>query len=405
MLIRFYLFFLLAALPLLSAAQLNTDSLKSSLAESSPDSNRVKTLNRLAWNLRSLDPKMAMGYALQSIKLASEIHFDKGCGDGYNTIGVIHFRRGEYVEATKAHLQALNIRDKCGDKLGTASSYINLGNIYSEQGNAKAAMDNYTNAENILLVLKDDRRLSHVYLNIGGLMLDDKKFDEALRYSQKAKTAAIKSDDKTTEAEALNNIGNALQGQKKYPEALQAYQAAFKISQAIDDRIEMADNMMNIGNMYRFSKQYALALAWHKRAEQLASESSYLEGLQAVYEFYSKDYEATGDYKTALDYHIRFKNLSDSLFNDENSMKVHSLMDKWETDRNEKDLILREQALHDQQENDHQSEQRLWAIASGAMVILFFAGYAIYAAGRMKRARLTIEELQKKISATKENRI
>src|SRR3954471_19682345 len=116
MLRRTFSFFIFLTLAVNAAAQLNIDSLKASLGESPRDSNRVKTLNRLAWNLRSIDPKMAMSYAMQSAKLAQEIHFEIGRGNAYNTIGVIHYRRGEYVEATKAHLQALTIRENIGDR-------------------------------------------------------------------------------------------------------------------------------------------------------------------------------------------------------------------------------------------------------------------------------------------------
>jgi tetratricopeptide (TPR) repeat protein len=403
MLIRICITLLLfTSLPFTSRAQLNIDSLKERLVEAPHDSNRVKTLNELAWNLRSIDPKMAMLYASEAAKLAQEIHFDKGRGDAYNAIGIIHYRRGEYVEATKAHLQALNIREVISDRAGMASSHINLGNIYKDQANSKAAIEHYLLAAKILENANDISRLTLIYLNIGVVFYSENKDEESLIYSEKAKESAIKCGDKASEAQALNNIGVIREGQERYEEALAAYKASFVTNQSLGNKREMADNMMNIGHIYALKNDFASAINWHTRAEKEAREISYLEGLCALYKDFADDYEMAGEYKTALAYYIRHKNLSDSLFNDENSMKVHSLMDKWESDRNEKALILQQQELHDQQENDRQSEQRLWVIASGGMVLLIFAGYAIYAAGRMKRARLTIEELQKKINTRKE---
>lgn len=394
LLLSFYFAFSFTA-----AAQLKIDSLKASLAESQPDSNRVKTLNRLAWNLRSIDPKLAMGYALQSERLAQEIHFDRGRGDAYNTIGVIHYRRGEYIEATKAHLQALSIREMIGDREGMALSYINLGNVYSDQLNNKAAIDNYLLAAKILVETGDADRLSFVYLNIGAVFLSESKYEEALPYCEKAKAVAIKNNDKTVEAEAINNIGVVREGQERFDDALEAYRASYEISKSIGDKIEMADNMMNIGNMYRRKKDFSSALDWHKKAETEAAQISYSEGLREVYKDFSKDYEAMEDYKTALDYHIRFKNYSDSLFNDENNTKFNSLMDKWESERAEKELVVKQQELFNQQSTDFLAEQRLWVIASGGIIVLLFGAYAFYASRKIKRAQIVIaaqnDELQR----------
>ena len=402
MLPRFCLFlWLLGLMPVEISAQLNTDSLKASLAESARDSNRVKTLNRLAWNLRSIDPKQAMGYALESEKLALEIHFDKGRGDAFNTIGVLHYRRGEYPEAVKAHLQALTIRENTGDQEGVAVSYINLGNVYSDQLNNKAAIDNYLLAAKILSEAGNTKRLSFVYLNIGAVFLAENKFAEAIPYCEKAKEAAIRNEDKTVEAEALNNEGVAYEGLSRYDDALEKYKASFLLSKSLDDKTEMSDNMTNIGNMYRRKKDFAQALDWHRQSEKLARENAYLEGLRVLYEDFSKDYEAMGDFKTALEYHVRFKELSDSLFNDENQTKLNALTDKWETDRHEKELILQQEALRGQQENSRTEEQRLWLMASGGIIILLFLAYAFYASSRMKRAKLVIEMQQNELAKLK----
>ncbi|HET6992357.1 MAG TPA: hypothetical protein VFJ43_13575, partial [Bacteroidia bacterium] len=54
-------------------SQQNIDSLKSVLNSVPQDSNRVRILNRLAWNLRSMDPESAMTYAEEAEKLSGKI--------------------------------------------------------------------------------------------------------------------------------------------------------------------------------------------------------------------------------------------------------------------------------------------------------------------------------------------
>lgn len=392
MLIRICITLLLfTSLPFISFAQLDIDSLKAALVEAPRDSNRVKTLNELAWNLRSIDPKMAMAYASDAAKLAQEIHYDKGRGDAYNAIGIIHYRRGEYVEATRAHLQALSIREMIGDRAGMASSHINLGNIYKDQSSGKSAIDHYLQAANILENSNDLNRLTLIYLNIGVVFYSENKNEESLLYCEKAKAYAIKCNDKASEAQALNNIGVIREEQQRYDDALAAYQSSYETNRSLGNKREMADNMMNIGHIYMLKKDFASAIDWHKRAETEAREISYLEGLCALYRDFSDDYEMKGDYKTALSYYVRYKDLSDSLFNDENSTKINSLMDKWESDRSEKEFLVKQQELFSKEENDRLADQRLWVIACGGIVLLLFGGYVVYANNRIKRAQLLID--------------
>lgn len=381
-------------------AQENVDSLKNVLNEAIQDTNRVKTLNRLSWNLRSIDPALAMSYALESKSLAEKLSFDKGRGDALNNIGVLHYRRGEYVEATKAHLQALSIREKIGDRQGSALSEINLGNVYSDQNNNQLALDHYLAATKILNEIGDQKRLHIIYLNVGAIFLSEKKYDEALPYCEKARDAAIKIKDSVVIAEALNNIGVVFESQKQFDKAMVVYAQSFLISEAIGDKTEMVDNLINIGNIFRLSNKHELAIEKHSKAEKLAREIGYLEGLRILYEDFSKDYQTIGKFQEALEYQIRFKQLSDSLFNDENTTKINELTEKWQTDRNQMELLKMQDELAQLKVKQKSEEQRLWVIGSGGVILILFVAYVFYANARIKRAKLFIhaqaEELARK---------
>jgi tetratricopeptide (TPR) repeat protein len=387
------------ALPVL--AQQNIDSLKSALIENIQDTNRVRTLNRLAWNLRSIDPESAMGYALEAEKLSEKLSYEKGRADASNNIGVLEYRRGEYIEATKSHLLALSIREKTGDREGMALSHINLGNVYSDQKNNPLALDHYLQASAILNELHDKKRLPIIYLNISAIFLEEKKFDEALPYCEKAKNASLEIRDSVVLAEALNNIGIVRESENKFQEALTIYTQAFGVSEKTGDKTEMVDNMTNIGNMNRMLKNYAAAIDWHSKTEKLAREISYLEGLRVLYHDFSEDYQAMGKFEDALNYHIRYKDLSDSLFNEENISAINELTEKWEDDRNEKELLKHQEELSLQKENDHLDELRLWVIGCGGIIVLLFVAYVFYASSRLKESRLLIHAQAEEIARKK----
>lgn len=152
-------------------------------------------------------------------------------------------------------------------------------------------------------------------------------------------------------AGALNNIGIFKESENNFGEALAFYLEALKISTATGDKIEKVDNMINVGNMHRMLKNISLAIKWHSNAEILARELGYLEGLKVLYDDFSKDYQAIGKFETALNYQLQFKQLSDSLFNDENTYEINDLTEKWQNDRQEKDLIKQQEVLLQAQED------------------------------------------------------
>ncbi len=381
--------------------QQNIDSLTVALKQNVLDSNRVKNLNRLSWALRSIDTKKAMVYAVEAKKLSEKISFERGRGDAFNNIGVLHYRRGEYIEATKAQLQALAIRTTIGDKEGEALSYINLGNIYSDQHNNQQALDNYLHAAKLLSDLKDTKLVHIIYLNIGAVFLSEKKYAEGFIYCEKARVAAIANKDSVVLAEALNNIGIFKESENNFGEALAFYLEALKISTVMGDKIEKVDNMINVGNMHRMLKNVSLAIKWHTDAETLARELGYLEGLKVLYDDFSKDYQAIGKFETALNYQLQFKQLSDSLFNDENTYEINDLTEKWQNDRQEKDLIKQQEVLLQAQEDLQLKEKRLWVIGSGAVLLMLFLGYVLYANSRLKRANLVIATLKEQLERGK----
>src|ERR1035437_1280698 len=106
----------------------NTDSLLSLLKTAKEDTNKVKVLNKLGWQLiENANYDSALIFANTSKSLATAIGFKNGLAKSYNTIGVIYFSQGNYPEALKNHFAGLKINEEIGNKKGMASSYNNIG--------------------------------------------------------------------------------------------------------------------------------------------------------------------------------------------------------------------------------------------------------------------------------------
>ncbi|MGL5892283.1 MAG: tetratricopeptide repeat protein, partial [Bacteroidia bacterium] len=362
------------------------DSLENALKSSREDTSRVRILTALAWQLRTSDPGKANDRAHQALQLSERLGYEKGSGDAWNVIGVVHYRRGEFVDAASAHLRALAIRERIGDDEGAALSYINLGNVYSDQKNPKLALDHYMRAAKMLEKTGKRTRLAAVYLNIGTIYAEEGKWGQSLDFFREAKKLAVASANKALEAQACNNIGVAYENTGRYDEARRAYAESYSIGEAEDDAPSMIDAGINIGNIYRLRKQYSEALNYYNRAEELSRKTEYAEGLLSVYEMMAKTYREMRQFELALQSHERFKTISDSLFNIENSTEMNELTTRWQTERQERELLAREAELTRQREAERKATMRFWIIAAGGILVLIFAGWILYAYSQKQRA-------------------
>lgn len=396
---RFHLFllFLLMLFPSGIWAQSEADSLKRILAEAADDTAKVKNMNRLAYMLRSSAPDEALKLTANSRTLAEKLRFDKGISESYSITGVIFYRSGDFSEALKMHFQALRIRDLTGDKRGKGVTYINLGNVYSDLKNTSLAIEYYKNALTIFEELGDRSKKAILYLNIGSVSLEKNDFETGLKYSLLARDEARLVNEPETEALALNNCGVAQIGLGQIEEGYRSHQQAYALSESAGDRNGMVDAAINIGRAFRLQNQFQQAIDWHRKSEKMAIENNYPEGLRFVYEGLSSDYEASGDFKQSLFYLKRFKELSDSLYNIENTERINDLTFHWQKERQDHLLASMQEEIKRRKEEEIKAGTWLWLISGGLLTVLIFAGYMVYAGQKNRQLKRVLSSQQEQI--------
>lgn len=367
------------------------DSLRSVLREQPADTNRVNNLLRTAWISRADDPQSAMKDAVEAKELSVKLSFAKGEAMALSTIGVLQYRRGDLTSAAATHLQALRIRERIGDSNGEARSCINLGNIYGDQRNNELALEYYQRAQELLEEGEDYERLAIVYLNIGGIYLADGNDTQARYYSTLTYNLAKKIDDPLLEAQALNNEGVCLQHLNRLDSAAMVFTKSYQIAEENGEKTMMVDAAINIGNTQRMSGKKNEAILTHRNALEVATDMGYVEGLRGLYESLADDYKALGDYKNAFESQVLFKKFSDSIYNEENSIRMAEIAARYDEER--KDLEVKRMNIQAGY-IETQKNYRLIMITAGAatfaLILIAIIIIAVLIASR-RRDRLTID--------------
>lgn len=105
------------------------------------------TLGVMHWQRGDFNDALTAFHALAAVADKADIPHIKG--DAFNNAGLIYWRWGEYSQALKAFKRALPLRRKVGDYYGLCATLMNIGIIQEQIGEIRAARRSYLNAWNL----------------------------------------------------------------------------------------------------------------------------------------------------------------------------------------------------------------------------------------------------------------
>ncbi len=379
----FILFIAFSLAFLQTKAQVKSDSLIKELTKAQEDTNKVNLLNIIAYELRTADKEKAINYAQEAVKLSENLDFEKGKGNAYRNIGTIYYVNADYEKALKNYEKSLEVTLKIDDKIGSIKAYNNLGNIFYVQGNYNKALENYFQSLKLSEEIKDQTGIARSYstiglvyysqenynealknffkslkisekLNdksslatinyyIGVINQDEKKFDEALNFFHKSLEISILIKKDRQVATCYESIGNAYLSKKDYEKVLPYYEKSLALHQKMNNKLGTANVLRGFGSYYLAAKDYPKAIKYLEDAMKISHDLGVLNNIKAIAGDLSIAYSQMKNYKKAFENQVLFKNMSDSLRNEENTKKITELGMQYEFDKQKKLNIIEQQ--------------------------------------------------------------
>jgi two-component system NarL family sensor kinase len=372
---RFFLLLLIATIPLyLFGQSLNkSDSIK-----------RNKYL-ALAKSKLVSSPDSSRNIAFEMFEFSKSRKDLWGMAQGYILIGATLHRQGKFDSAIYYFDSALKINDTLKDSLQIAQSKLNKGMCYVSTGAYQKGAENTLASLKILEQLKDESIIARkTYLRcfniMGQVYYYQSDFIKTKDYFERYLEEAIKAKDTLSIASANNNLGAVYYELKDYDKALEHDLKGAEIHKQLNNSMGYANSLQNIATGLREREEYDKALVYYKQAKDLYEEvpnekgvsevlfnygamysemgnlslsiKHYLDAielskkinnhdvLKRCYSGLSKVYVKKNEYKSALEFHKRFHNLSDSLVNLKNLNKTNELEITYETEKKEQQIVL-----------------------------------------------------------------
>ena len=316
----------------------------------------------------------AIDYAEKSLLIEKKYNDEKNFYYSYETIGNIYCGQGNYISALQAYMDGLEISEQIQDTVNIASSYYNISTIHSFQKNYSEA-EKYVNKALEVYKKIENINVGACYLSLGNIYSYQLLFEKSFIEYKKAVDFAKKINDKKGLGLALLNIGKTFIQTNQIDSSFNYLNESLPIFTELDTKNELAQNYVALSQCWNIKNNLSNAVSFGVKGYDLARKTNVLETVKDASEILSQIYSKTGNYQKAYEFQIIFKQISDSLQNNENTKKMVSLEMQYEFDKQQKEQEL-EQAKKDAEQQTKLQKQKmftvLFIIGFGLMIILAF---------------------------------
>ncbi len=441
--ILLYLSLMILYLPIFSQ-NAEIDSLENLLANhKETDTIKIDLLNDIAFRMRFYDLDLTLHYATLADSLSDITAYKKGKAKSLKIQGIYFKLTEDFPKALHCYQQAIKISREINDQHTMAACYNNIGNIYNSQGNYPLAMENYQKTLSLFDKIGNKYSVAVCQLNIAGLFGFMGKKDEelpyylkvadyfneiqdyrklllvyqnivnvyrltdndslALRYIKKLIPLCKTMEDNEKLSLAFIHYGLIEEKFGNYDSAEQKFFEAISISEKNNFKRGMLTAYHSIAHYYYYQGVYNLALKYALKANNEVNETDRLVEKSQAAELLSFIYEKTNNYKKAYKYHVIFKNISDSIYNESNIKEITTIENQYKFEK-EKEVLTTEQAKKDALQEakiEHQKTVRNYFII-GFILMIGFALIIIRNLAHIQKANRKLILQKKEIETQKE---
>ena len=317
-----------------------------------------------------------------AIEIARKNNYTQELGKYYFNLSSALSRMGKIDLANKGYSQAINVFESINDKSSAAMCYNSLGNLYTSQSNYLLALECYHKGLAIREETRDTNAIAKSLISIGGIYLIQKNYTKALEYNHKAVEIAKKSNDKHTIAGGLLNIGSiyletndkrsidffdkALEISKElniislqiaiylnYGElyynlseldkSFKSFENALELSEITKQKSTTSFAKLQIAKIYFAKNDFSNALKYAQSSLEIAENLKLIKTEKDLHELLSNIYAKNNNYKNAYIHSQLFKQLSDSIFNENNIRQLTELEFTYKFEKEKRVIALEQQ--------------------------------------------------------------
>ncbi len=372
---------LIVFIPLFAPAQTSKrDSLISKLDKhTQQDTTRVTLLNAITLKSWGTDPQKNFEYATEALKLSQKLKYQKGIAASYREISRYYWSQTEYTQSMDYALLAQEVYKELGDFKGISWTYGSIGLSYSQANNYEKAIEYHKKALQLNTDIKHSLGIARDLNNLGYTHELMKDYLTARDYYVKALTMRLEIGDSTEMILPFMNVGSINVTLKNYPLAKEYLLKALDLAEKFRNNNMIAVINQNLGTMSQTLGDNKKALEHFNHALTIAHQIGDKKRKEGVYEALRNLEESRKNYEAAYTYAKRLQEIRDTLYTQEQTMKMAEMEARVEREKRIQAVQLLEK---------DKRIQTLWTnILIGGLVLVVVAFVLTYSLQRYRERK------------------
>jgi signal transduction histidine kinase len=382
---------LLGNIQLAEKEALKSQTIAKQLGDKNAEADSLVSRSRIYWDQGNY--QLAMKFCIAAEELYKVTGNQKGVASTLKMLGQLNWRLGEPVTALDYELKSTEIYEQLGDRRGMTIVESLIARIYSFQGLYEKALEYNLKALKGYKLLDDENGIAIILNNIGNDYRRTKNYKEALKYLNQASESFREMKSKRAYSYTLNNIGEVYAALNAFRQAQDYFEKSLQLKEEIKDRMGIAFTLINLGKNYRNLGQPEKAIQALLRALNIAAELNIKNEIRNVHKELAETYETLGNYSKALFHQKKYKEINDSIFNEENIKEIVELQTRFETEKKEREIELLKKDKALQKMNLLKQRNLINSLIIILLLIILLALYTRYRL-KSKSARALRKEIE-----------
>lgn len=305
------------------------------LVETAPDTTKIRLLKELCWENRYTNPADALKYGLQALALAKELEMSGEESSINNYLGIVQRNVGDHATALEYFFSAQRLAEDHNIDQQLAYAFNNIGDIYNLEENFQQALEYELKALRLFEEMKDSVGVSYTCHQIARAYTNLKEYPSAIKYDTRAMKIRESLGNWTGVGYSLVSIGETYQKMEKHAEALSHLLKSAEIFKERKDQFGLAVSYYSLGLYYRETGDLQNAVQYLTESLNLGKETRSPIRIRNAAEVLSVIYAEQNRFEEAYQMHILYKETYDSLYHEENLVKITQLVMQHEFEQRE----------------------------------------------------------------------
>lgn len=336
-------------------------------------------------------------YAHKALQLFEEVKDEKGVAEAKILLADAYAVEDKRAEAIALLFESLEYFELTQNSLEMGRTLKQIANSQNYLGYHEDAMRHYSRALEIFQRIENLQGESDVLYNMAIIFREEGNVRESINYFLRSAQLDRNLNNEISLAWTFNSIGSCYLDLRMQDSAYYYFSECVRMAEKHNDNYLKAFGYQQLCTYFNATQNSKKAVELGLKALALAEKMKNMQLLINSHSNLSDSYEALASYQEAL-YHFRqYQQLSDSVYNTENSRIIHDMQAKYESEKKEKELALKQADIEKKQSKiEEQANQRNMLLA-GLVIVLLVTGL-IYRGERIKtkaynELRLKSEEI------------